>query len=73
MLFAIKKKEKFSANLEELASLQINLEETRLQDKILEENFHENMKEVFEAVTDTIKNNCEKLTKTFTESSIKNN
>ena len=34
---------------------------------------HEKIKKVFEPVTDTIKNSSENLTKTLTESSIKNN
>ena len=37
------------------------------------QNFHENRKKVFEPVTDTIENTSENLTKTTTESSIKNN
>ena len=58
---------------EELASLQNQVEETLLQDKLGKQNFHENIKNVFEPVTDTKENTSEKQTKTFTENSIKNN
>ena len=60
-------------NLNELASLQNQVNEVRLQDKLGKQNFRENIKKVFEPVTDTIKNSSEKLTKTITETSIKNN
>ena len=58
---------------EELASLQNQVEEVRLQDKLGKRNLHENMKKIYEPLTDTNKNTSEKLTKTLTESSIKNN
>ena len=59
-------------NLEELASLQNQVEETRAQNKIGKQTFHEK-KKVFEPVTDKIKNNSVSLTKNLTESSIENN
>ena len=45
----------------------------RLQDKLGEQNFHEDMKKVFEPVTKSIKEVSEEVTKTITETSIKNN
>ena len=45
----------------------------RLQDKLGVQNFHEDKKKVFEPVTKPIKDVSEEVTKTITESSIKNN
>ena len=45
----------------------------RLQDKLGKQNFHEDMKEVFEPMTDAIKNTSENITKTLTENFINNN
>ena len=45
----------------------------RLQDKLGKQNFHENMENVFEPITKSLKNTSENLTKAITESSIKNN
>ena len=59
--------------LEELASLQNQVKVVRLKDKLGEKNFHENIKKVFEPVTDAIKITCEMLTKSIKESSIINN
>ena len=44
-----------------------------MQDKIGEQNFHENIKKVYELVTDTNKNTSENLTETITETSTNNN
>ena len=41
--------------------------------KIGKQNFHEGIKEVFEPLTDTLKNTSENITKTITENSVKNN
>ena len=46
-----------------MASLQSQVEEDCLQDKLGKQNFHEKIKKVFEPVTDTIKNGSEDLTK----------
>ena len=59
--------------LSELVSLESQVKVVKLQDKLGKQNFHENIKKVFEPITVTIKNTSEKLTKTVTESSIKNN
>ena len=60
-------------NLNELVSLQNQVEELRLQASLGEHNFHENMKTLLEPVTDTIKNTSEDARKTITETSFKNN
>ena len=72
MLFPIKDREELN-KLEELASLQDQVKVVRLQDKLGEQNFHENMKKVFEPVTKSLENTSENLTKAITESSITNN
>ena len=72
MLYSIKNRE-YSEKLKELASLENQKEEVRLQDKLGKQNFHKNIKKVFELVTDTIKTTCENIRKTITETSFKNN
>ena len=72
MLFPIKDREELN-KLEELASLQDQVKVVRLQDKLGEQNFHENMKKVFEPVTKSLENTSENLTKALRESSITNN
>ena len=72
MLFPIKDREDLE-KLEELASLQDQVKVVKLQDKLGEQNFHENIKKVFEPVTKSLENTSESLTKAITESSITNN
>ena len=72
MLYSIKNREDLE-NLEEIASLQNQVKVVRLQDKIGEQNFHEDMKKVFEPVSKSLANTSENLTKVITETSIKNN
>ena len=72
MLFPIKDREDLE-KLNELVSLQDQLKTVRLQEKLGKQNFYEDMKNVFEPMTDTIKHTSEKITKTITESSINNN
>ena len=72
MLYAIKNREDLE-NLEELASLENQVKVVKLQDKLGKQNFHENMKKVFEPVTKSLENTSENLTKAVTETSIKNN
>ena len=50
MLYSIKDREDFE-NLEELISLECQVKAVRLQDKLGKQNFHEDMKKVFEPVT----------------------
>ena len=72
MMFAINNREDLD-KLEELASLQDQVKVFRLQDKLGEQNFHEDMKKVFEPVTKSLENTSEILTKAITESSEENN
>ena len=59
-------------NLEELASLKIQVEYLRLQDKLGKQNVHEVMKNLYEPLTDTVKGTSPDITKRMTEISIKN-
>ena len=72
MLYSIKDREDLQ-NLNELVSLQDQVEVVKLQDKLGKQNFHEDMKKVFEPVTKSLENTSENLTKAITETSIKNN
>ena len=72
MLYAIKNVDDLE-NLNELASLQDQVKVVRLQDKFGKQNFHEDMKKVFEPVTKSLENTSQDITKTITETSIKNN
>ena len=72
MLYSIKDREDLE-NLEELVSLQDQVKVVKLQVKLGEQNFHEDMKKVFEPVTKSLENTSEKLTNAITDSSIKNN
>ena len=59
--------------LNNLVSLQDQVEVVGLQDKLGKQNFHEDMEKVFEPMTDAIKNTSENITKTIAETSLKNN
>ena len=72
MLYSIKNIEELE-KLNELASLQDQVKVVRLQDKLGKQNFHEDMKKVFETVTKSLENTSEKLTKAITEPSKENN
>ena len=72
MLFPIKNREDLE-KLNELVSLQNQVKIVRLQDKLGKQNFREDLQEVYETVTKTIKNVSENVSKTLTESSINNN
>ena len=72
MLFPIKDREDLE-KLNELVSLQDQVKTVRLQDKLGKQNFHEDMKKVFEPVTRSLEKTSQDITKTITESSIKNN
>ena len=72
MLFPIRNREDLE-KLNEAVSLQNRVKVVRLQDKLGEQNFHEDMTKVFEPLTDTLKKTSENITKTITESSINNN
>ena len=72
MLYSIKNVEDLQ-KLNELVSLQNQVNEVRLQDRLGEENYHEDPKKLFKPMTDAIKNTSETITKTLTENSINNN
>ena len=72
MLYSIKNREDLE-KLEDLVSLQNQVKDVRLQDKLGEQNFHEDMKKVFEPVTKSIENTSQDITKSITETSLKNN
>ena len=57
--------------LNEAISLQNQVKNVRLQDKLGKQNFHEDMEEVFEPLTDTLKKTSENITKTITETLLK--
>ena len=44
----------------------------RLQEKLGKQNFHEDMKKVFEPITKSLENTSQDITKTITETSVKN-
>ena len=60
-------------NLNELVSLESQVKIVRLQDKLGEQNFHEYMKKVIQPVNKSLENTSQDITKTITETSIKNN
>ena len=60
-------------NLNEAVSLQNQVKAVRLQDKLGEQNYHEDAKKIINPMTDTIKDTSDNLTKFITESSINNN
>ena len=68
MLFAIKDGEDIE-KLNDLISLTNQVQEVRLQDKLGKQNFHEDIKKVFEPVTRSIKDVSEEVA--LTENSIK--
>ena len=72
MLFPIKDREDLE-KLNELILLKDQVQEVRLQDKLGEQNYHEDAKQLFRPMTDEIKNTSEKITKTVTENSNNNN
>ena len=60
-------------DLDELASLQNQVKVDRLQDKLGKQNFHENVKKVFEPITQSLEKTSEDITKSLTKTSINNN
>ena len=72
MMFPIRNVEDLQ-NLNQAISLQNQVIVVRLQDKLCKQNFHEDMEEVFEPLTNTLKKTSENITKTKTENSINNN
>ena len=72
MLFAINNREDLE-NLNKLVSLQDQVKALRLQNKLGKQNFHEDMKKVFEPVTKTIKDVSQDVTKTMIITAKENN
>ena len=72
MLFSIKDREDLE-NLVELVLLENQVKVVKLQDKLGKQNFHEDMKKVFEPVTKSLEKTSQDITKTITQSSIKKN
>ena len=72
MLYSIKNREDLE-KLEDLVSLQNQVKVVKLQDKLGEQNFHEDLNKVFEPVTKSLENTSENITKTLTKKSINNN
>ena len=60
-------------NSNEAVSFQNQVKVVRLQDKLGKQNFHEDMEEVLEPLTNTFNKTSEKITKTITETCIENN
>ena len=71
-MYPIKDREDLE-NLNELVSLGNQVKFVRLQDKLGKQNFHGDVKKVFEPVTKSNKDASEVVTKTITETSIINN
>ena len=60
-------------NLNELVSLENKVQAVKLEDKVGKQSFHEEMKNLFEPVTKTIKDVSEDVTKTMMTTSKENN
>ena len=72
MLFPIKNREDLK-NLNDALLLQNQVQEVRLQNKLGDQNYHEDINKFFKPMTDELKNTSEKITRTLTENSINNN
>ena len=72
MMFPIRNVEGLQ-KLNEAVSLQTQVQEVRIKDKLGKQNFHENMEKVFEPITQSIEKTSENITKSLTETSINNN
>ena len=71
MLSSIKNIEDLN-DLEELSALRNHVEEVRLTDELGKQNFHEDMKKVFEPVTKSLEKTPHYITKTIVETSNNN-
>ena len=71
-MFSIKDREDLE-KLNKLASLQTQVNAVRLQDKLGKQSFHEDNKKVFQPITKSLENTSQDITKTITETSVKNN
>ena len=72
MLYPINNREDLQ-KLNDVVLLQNQVQEVRLQNKLGDQNYHEDTKKFFKPMTDELKNTSEKITRTLTENSINNN
>ena len=72
MLYPINNREDLQ-KLNDAVLLQNQVQEVRLQNKLGDQNYHEDIKKFFKPMTDEIKDTSENITKTITESSNNNN
>ena len=72
MLYSIKNVEDLQ-KLDEAVSLQNQVIEVRLQDRLGAQNYLEDSKKIFKPMTDAKKTTSENITKTLTENSNNNN
>ena len=72
MLYPINNREDLQ-NLNDAVLLQNQVQEVRLQNKLGDQNYHEDIIKFFKPMTDELKNTSEKITRTLTENSINNN
>ena len=72
MLYPINNREDLQ-KLNDAVLLQNQVQEVRLQNKLGDQNYHEDIKKFFKPMTDELKNTSEKVTRTLTENSINNN
>ena len=72
MLYPINNREDLQ-KLNDAVLLQNQVQEVRLQNKLGDQNYHEDINKFFKPMTDELKNTSEKITKTLTENSINNN
>ena len=72
MLFPIKNREDLK-NLNDALLLQNQVQEVRLQNKLGDQNYHEDINKFFKPMTAELKNTSEKITRNLTENSINNN
>ena len=72
MLYPINNRENLQ-KLNDAVLLQNQVQEVRLQNKLGDQNYHEDINKFFKPMTDELKNTSEKITRTLTENSINNN
>ena len=72
MLYPINNREDLQ-KLNDALLLQNQVQEVRLQNKLGDQNYHEDINKFFKPMTDELKNTSEKITRTLTENSINNN
>ena len=72
MLYPINNREDLQ-KLDEAVSLQNQVRAVRVQDKLGDQNYHEDAKKIFKPMTDAIKNTSENITKSLTENSNNSN